>query len=411
MQDSTLPTEPHFHNRHSWVNRTVVGIILATFLSDVSHEMATAVLPLFLATVGFGPAALGMIEGFADFLVSLSKLGGGVVGHHVHYKRPWASLGYLVTTVSTAALGLVGNLTAFVSLRSAAWAGRGFRSPLRDYLLADSVEKTHFGRAYGLERAGDMLGAVVGPLLAALLLWAGVEFRTIILWTIIPGLLAAGSFFFLTKEREPFPDAAVKTGDLSSLTKPAFPKEFWLFLIGVFLFGLGDFSRTFVVWLSARAVGEDGHMATGTLSLAVLLYMMHNLVSAAAAYPVGHVGDQRAKLPVLIIGYGLGVGTNLLLAFYSGQLVWLVVAIVLSGVYIAIEETLEKAVAAELLPRERRSLGFGILACGNAVGDMVSSLYVGLLLEAGYTTLAFGIAASLGAVGVGWMLWLMRRRG
>jgi MFS family permease len=98
-----------------------------------------------------------------------------------------------------------------------------------------------------------------------------------------------------------------------------------------------------------------------------------------------------------------------MLAFFSGNLVWLVVAIVLSGVYIAVEETLEKAVAAELLPRERRSLGFGILACGNAVGDMVSSLYVGLLLEAGYTTLAFSIAAGIGAMGIGWMLWLVRQ--
>jgi MFS family permease len=115
-------------------------------------------------------------------------------------------------------------------------------------------------------------------------------------------------------------------------------------------------------------------------------------------------------LPVLVVGYGLGVGTNLLLAFLSGSLGWLVAAIILSGVYIAIEETLEKAVAAELLPRERRSLGFGILACGNAVGDMVSSLYVGLLLEAGYTTAAFGIAAAFGAVGVCWMLWFIRRK-
>lgn len=411
MQDDQTTSVSPCQNQRTWVNRTVVGIILATFLSDVSHEMATAVLPLFLASVGLGPAALGMIEGFADFLVSLSKLGGGVVGHHVQHKRPWASLGYLVTTVATAALGLVGNLAAFVSLRSVAWAGRGFRSPLRDYLLADSVETTHFGRAYGLERAGDMLGAVVGPLLAVLFLWAGVEFRTIILWTIIPGLLAAGAFFFLTKERELIPDSVVKTDNSSSVTKSSFPRAFWLFLIGVFLFGLGDFSRTFVVWLAARAVGEDGHMVSGTLSIAVLLYVIHNLVSAVAAFPVGHVGDRRAKLPVLVIGYGLGVGTNLLLAFYSSQFVWLVVAVLLSGVYIAIEETLEKAVAAELLPRERRSLGFGILACGNAVGDMVSSLYVGLLLEAGYTTIAFGIAASLGAVGVGWMIWLLRRRG
>lgn len=392
-----------------WVSRTVVAIILATFFSDVSHEMCTAVLPLYLATVGLGPAALGLIEGVADFLVSLSKLAGGYVGHHVERKRPWASLGYLITTLGTWGIAFVGSLAAVLTLRSAAWVGRGFRSPLRDFMLADAVEPKYFGRAYGLERAGDMLGAVVGPLLAFLLLWAGVEFRTIILWTIIPGLLAAGAFFFFTKDKTT-PPVSKADDSVTPIEKPPFPKAFWLFLIGVFLFGLGDFSRTFIVWLAAIAVGEDGGMAAGTLSLAVLLYMMHNLVSAAAAYPVGHVGDQRAKLPVLVIGYGVGVGTNVMLAFFSGNLAWLVVAIVLSGVYIAVEETLEKAVAAELLPRERRSLGFGILACGNAVGDMVSSLYVGLLLEAGYTTLAFSIAAGLGAVGVGWMLWLLRRK-
>jgi MFS family permease len=384
-----------------------VAIILATFFSDVSHEMCTAVLPLYLATVGLGPAPLGLIEGVADFLVSLSKLAGGYVGHHVERKRPWASLGYLVTTLGTWGIAFVGSLTAVLTLRSAAWVGRGFRSPLRDFMLADAVEPKYFGRAYGLERAGDMLGAVVGPLVAFLLLWAGVEFRTIILWTIIPGLLAAGAFFFFTKDKA---TPAPKSGDIATpVEKPPFPKAFWLFLMGVFLFGLGDFSRTFIVWLAARTVGEDGGMAAGTLSLAVLLYMLHNLVSAASAYPVGHVGDRRAKLPVLVIGYGVGVGTNLMLAFFSRNLVWLVVAIVLSGFYIAVEETLEKAVAAELLPRERRSLGLGILACGNAVGDMVSSLYVGLLLEAGYTTLAFSIAAGIGAVGIGWMLWLVRQ--
>lgn len=392
-----------------WITRTVIAIVLATFFSDVSHEMCTAVLPLYLATVGLGPAALGLIEGVADFLVSLSKLAGGYVGHHVHHKRPWASLGYLVTTLGTWSIAFVGNLAAVLTLRSAAWIGRGFRAPLRDYLLADAVEPTHFGRAYGLERAGDMLGAVVGPLLAVLLLWAGLEFRTVILWTILPGLLAAGAFFFFTKERDVAPrDEAVDEASVPP-TRPPFPRTFWLFLVGVFLFGMGDFSRTFLVWLAARAVGEDGGMAAGSLSLAALLYMVHNLVSAAAAYPIGHVGDRSAKLPVLVAGYGLGVATNLLLAFLGGSLIWLVAAITLSGVYIAIEETLEKAVAAELLPRELRSLGFGILACGNAVGDMVSSLYVGYLLEAGHFTAAFGVAAMVGAVGFVWMVWFAVR--
>lgn len=387
----------------SWVTRSLLAIVLATFFSDVSHEMCTAVLPLYLATIGLGPAALGVIEGVADFLVSLSKLAGGYVGHHVPRKRPLASLGYLVTTVGTGGIAFASSLAAVLTLRGAAWIGRGFRSPLRDYLLADAVDPSHYGRAYGLERAGDMLGAVVGPLIAVLLLWAGLEFRTIILWTIVPGLLAASAFFFFTTERETPPRHAAEPRAGPS-AQPPFPREFWLFLVGVFLFGLGDFSRTFLVWLAARALGEDGSMAAGSLSLAALLYMVHNLVSAVAAYPVGHLGDRRAKLPVLLAGYGVGVATNLMLALASGSLGWLFLAIVLSGCYIAVEETLEKAVAAELLPRELRSLGFGILACANAVGDMVSSLYVGYLLEAGHHRAAFGLAAALGSLGLIWLL-------
>jgi MFS family permease len=386
------------------VTRAVVGIITATFFSDVSHEMATAVLPLYLATIGLGPAALGVMEGVADFLVSLSKLGGGWVGHVVKRKRPWATLGYFVTTVAIAAIAFARSLVSLVTLRGLAWVGRGFRSPLRDYLLADAVEPTHFGRAYGLERAGDMLGAVVGPLLAALLVWAAVDFRTIILWTVVPGLLATGSLFFLTREHEPVTASASKAADAHRVR---FPRIFWFFLVGVLLFGLGDFSRTFVVLLAAQGLGEGG-MKTGTLSGAVLLYTLHNLVSAVSAYPVGHVGDRFSMLRVLIFGYAVGVGTNLILALLSGSLVWLVVAIALSGFYIAVEQTLEKAVVAQVLPRERRSLGLGLLACVNAVGDMVSSLYVGWLLQVGRSGLAFGIAAVVGMLGTAWLLVLSR---
>lgn len=112
-----------------WIDRTVIGIVLATFLSDFSHEMCTAVLPLYLSTLGFGPAALGLIDGLADFLVSVSKSAGGVVGHHVERKRPWTTLGYLTTAVATGAIALVGGLVALVSLRSLARTGRGFRGP------------------------------------------------------------------------------------------------------------------------------------------------------------------------------------------------------------------------------------------------------------------------------------------
>ena len=410
-----------------WINRTVWAIVLATFFSDVSHEMATAVLPNFIQSVGMGAMALGLIEGLADLLVSLSKLGGGVLGHHVRHKKPWAALGYVITSACTSAIGLTQTLWAMVTLRTIAWAGRGYRSPLRDYLLADAVEKTHYGRAYGLERAGDMLGAVVGPLLAALMVWLHVPLSTIILWGIIPGLLAASSMFFLAREREDGAAAeSSKLGDEKNTEsvhkpKPKFPALFWLMLVGVMLFGLGDFSRTFLILLAAAAIGHEHSMAASasagdaigaavTISFVpMLLYAMHNAVSAAAAYPAGHVGDRRAKLPVLVAGYALGVVTNVLLAIDSGSIGWLAVVFVFSGVYYAIEETLEKAVVADLIPRELRSLGLGYLACGNAVGDMASSLYVGALLHAKRPEWAFSIAAGLGAVGVGWMLFVLPR--
>src|SRR5262249_4161115 len=151
------------------------------------------------------------------------------------------------TALATAGIGLVQGAGAILGLRCVAWVCRGYRGPLRDALLADAVPPTHYGRAYGLERAGDMLGAGAGPLLAALLVWAGVGFQAVILWSVVPGALAAAAFYFLTLERESPPSPALDPS--AAPPRAAFPRLYWLFLAGVFLFGLGDFSRTFLVWL------------------------------------------------------------------------------------------------------------------------------------------------------------------
>jgi MFS family permease len=390
-----------------WVTPSVLGIVLATFLSDLSHEACTAVLPLYLVTIHLGPAALGLMEGVADFLVSLSKLAGGVVGHRVRHKRPWAASGYALTALATSAIGLARSAPSIIALRCLAWVARGFRGPLRDAMMADAVPPTHYGRAFGLERAGDMLGAVSGPLTAALLVWAGYSFGTIILWTALPGLAAAGAFYFLTGEKQASPSP---TTDTDAPARHRFPARFWRFLVGVFFFGMGDFSRTFLVLLAARALGEEGRSAGGTLSVAVVLYALHNLVSAGAAYAIGHVADRTDKVRLLVTGYALGVATNVLLALTYGSLAGLIGAVVLSGVYIAAEETLEKAAAAEYLPREVRSLGFGVLAGTNAIGDMASSFAVGFLLQAGRPEVAFGTAAAFGAVAVAWLARLAWQR-
>lgn len=406
-----MDTTPAARRRRSWVPQAAWGIVAATFFSDFSHEMATAVLPLYLATVGLGPAALGAIEGVADFVVSLSKLAGGAFGQRWHRRRAGATAGYVVTAVATAGLGLAQGVGSLVALRTTAWFGRGFRSPLRDALLAEAVPPTHFGRVYGLERAADMLGAVAGPLVATAFVLGAVEVRNILLWSLVPGLLAAASMGLLTRGLETAPREADSGLSQPPLPRSRWPRLFLLFLIGVVLFGLGDFSRTFLVWLGVQHFGGGAETAQGAvLSLAVLLYAAHNLTAAVASYPVGRLGDRFSRLGVLTAGYGLGTLTHALLIFGSRSTAGLVAAFVLSGLYIAVEETLEKAVAAELLPAELRSLGFGFLAVGNAIGDLASSLVVGILLEAGRAPLAFGLAAGFAALGCLWLLWLGRGR-
>jgi MFS family permease len=392
------------------MTRTVVGIVLATFFSDVGHEMVTAVLPLYLASVGLGPAALGVMEGAADLAFSMSKLAGGAVGHRVKRKRPWMGAGYLVTMLGTGLIALARSATAVIPLRTVAWVGRGFRSPMRDFMLADEVGATHFGRAYGFERSADMIGAVVGPLAAALLVWSGASVRAVILWSMVPSAIAAAAALLLTRDRAEGPAQAAEAAAApvaADAKSAAFPRAYWLFVGGVLLFGLGDFSRTFLIVLAARALGENDGGAV--LSIAVLLYAGHNFVSALAAYPAGKLGDAGSKARVLVTGYAIGVVTNITLALAGASLPWLVVAIVLSGVYIAIEETLEKAVVAQLLPREQRSLGLGVLASANALGDLGSSLCVGLMLAAGHPSLAFLLPAAVGGLGVIWMLGLVAR--
>src|SRR5512133_1506554 len=215
-----------------WITRGMLGIVLATFFSDVGHEMVTAVLPLYLKSVGLGPATLGVMEGAADFAFSLSKLAGGFAGHHVKYKKQLAALGYGTTAFGTASIAFVTTAMGVGVLRVAAWFGRGFRSPLRDFLLADEVEPTHFGRAYGVERTADMLGAVVGPLLALCLLASGVAMPTLIAMSLVPALLAVCFIIALTKDR-----VATTTAASALHASHRLPIRFWLFLVGVLLFG------------------------------------------------------------------------------------------------------------------------------------------------------------------------------
>ncbi|MCY2959577.1 MAG: MFS transporter [Planctomycetota bacterium] len=397
--DPPSPVSPS--NRRGWITRGALGICVATFFSDVAHEMATAVLPLYLGAIGLGPAALGAVEGVADLVYASAKLAGGYAGQHMRRKAPWVAAGYALTAIGTASIALVRVPAALAALRSLAWAGRGFRSPLRDHLLADEVEPTHYGRVYGIERAADMLGAVAGPLLAILLVGWGLSAGQVIGWTLVPALVPVVAIVLFVKDR------GVTAGQPAAATSTPLPPAYWRLIRAVSLFGVSDFSRTFLILLAARALGEPSGASAdiaagfgaGSLTAAVGLYALHNAISAVAALGIGRLADRFPKPKLLAAGYAVGAVTHAILAFGSASLAWLVLAIVLSGVYVAAEETLEKATCASLVPRAARSKAFGLLAGANSLGDLVSSVGIGLALQFGHAGAGFALCAILAGFG------------
>ena len=377
-----------------WINATVVGLALTSLLSDVSHEMATAVLPMYLASLGLGALALGVVEGIADLVSGLAKLAGGIAGQKLPRKKPVTAACYALTALGTSAIGFVATVPWLLAMRSVAWAGRGFRGPLRDVLMADAVAPGQYGRAYGLERAGDMVGAVLGPLVALALIASGIAFRSMLLLALVPGLAAAACVLVLVRERafRPAKQATTLRGMHAAL-----PAGFWPLVAAILAFGCGDFSRSLLILAAVKATGGGDGLAFG---IPVALYAIHNLVSAGATVPAGRAADRSGCRRVLLVGYALGLACNGLLAVGHGSIVLVATAFAVSGVYIAIEETAEKALVAEILARDVRAYGMGVLATANAVGDVVSSVAVGFLWQKVGAGTAFGAAAACSALGL-----------
>ena len=183
------PTDPSPPGR--WLTPGVVGVGAASLFSDTGHEMVTSLLPTFLtATLGAGPATLGAIDGVADAFTGLSKLAGGPLAADPMRRTRLAAGGYLGTAAATALIGLATAVWQVALLRGVAWISRGIRSPGRDMVLTSLSTKDTYGRAFGIERAGDNAGAIIGPLLASLLVGL-IGVRHAILLAFIPGILAA----------------------------------------------------------------------------------------------------------------------------------------------------------------------------------------------------------------------------
>jgi MFS family permease len=380
------------------MTRSVLAIGLASFFSDISHEMATTVLPAFLAMeVRATPLALGAIEGVADGLASFFKLVGGWWTDRMGRRKPVAVSGYMVTTVATASFALATSWPMILLGRALAWMARGWRTPARNALLADTVPHQAYGDAFGFERAMDTVGALVAPMLALGLLQAGASYRHIFALALIPGTLATLAIALFVSETKRPPQLERRLlADVGRL-----PRSFLLFLLIAGLFGLGQFAPTLLV-LRATEV-------TGRPEMAMALYILFNGAQAASAYVLGAAAHRRGSLNLLGASYALFALTALSFAYATEDVALLLLLFTLAGLAVGGIEALEPTVSAELLPPAVRGTGFGALGAANGLGDLFSSLLVGALWSAYGPTAGFGFAAVMNGASV-LLLLLMRRR-
>jgi MFS family permease len=383
-----------------WLTRGVLGVGTASLCSDASHEMVTSLLPTFLtSTLHAGPAALGTIDGISDALASVAKLAGGSLAAEPQWRPRIASGGYLGTALATAAIGVTSALWQVGVLRAFAWLSRGIRSPARDMILTDLAGRGAYGRAFGLERAGDNAGAILGPLLAAGLVGV-LGVRHTILLAIIPGVLAALSITVAAREvRRVATTGRAKATlrlNLGELHRAGIGRV----LVPVALFELGNAATTLLILRATDLLHHGGRSLAAATSLAVLLYAGYNAVATVTALAGGQLADRVS--PRLVFALGGACFLAGYLVFAAGPRGWplLLLAFALAGAGIGLAETAQSAVVAGALPDELRSNGFGLLGLVQALGDVGSTLVAGLLWSQLSATVAFGYLAAWMAASV-----------
>lgn len=396
-----------------WLNRNVFAMGLTSFLGDAGYEMATALLPGFFAVLGLPAAALGTIEGVADATSSFVKLGAGWLSDRLGHRKTIAVAGYFLSGTSKALFAFAYNWPLILAGRVIAWFGRGIRGPLRDAMLAESVPAQTRGKAFGFHRAGDTAGAIIGPLIGvALLSYLGPHsvdpsrpFRIAFLLTLIPGLASAVTFAALVHETR-------KPGSRTSLwaSVGTLPRPFGRFLLGVGIFGAGDYSHTLMI-LAATQLLAPQRGVTRAAAIAGLLYVLHNVLYALTAYPIGALSDKRGRRGLLSVGYALGaiVALGFAAAFWSrrADILFIAFLFMLAGAFVAIQDALEGAMTADLVPEiSKRGVAYGVTGSVNGVGDLISSAIVGIVWSIYSPILAFAYAAVMmasGAIAIQWV--------
>jgi MFS family permease len=365
-------------------SRNVFFTGLTSFLTDTSVKMIYSVMPMFLLSIGASKTALSLIEGIAESTASLIKALSGFWSDRIGKNKPFMIIGYGLSTLVIPLYTFVVSPLQVLLLRFVERFGKGIRTAPRDSLIAGSAENGESGRNFGLQKAMDNSGAIVGPLIAFVLLSAVPgSFRLIFLLAGIPSVL--GVFVLIFGIRE----AKKNKSDLFTKFRfSGFSPKYWFFLVIIFIFTLGN-STDALLLVKANEVGVK-------VAFIPLVYLVMNLVAVLGAIPVGNLSDRIGKERILIVGFL--IYSAVYWGFGSVRGVAPVIALfALYGLWSAATDGTQKAFISDLVDKNKKGTGLGIYNALLGITLLPASLIAGILYDRvnSHVPFYFGAATAL----------------
>lgn len=378
--------------------RTVLVLGLVSFWNDAASEMVTPLLPVFLtATLGAGPAIVGLVEGVAEATASVLKLVSGRLADRGWGAKGLVLGGYGVSNAARPLLGLAPGWGAVLGLRFADRVGKGVRTAPRDALIAGASAGARQGVAFGVQRALDHAGAMVGPLAAFALLGAGVPLRDVFLWSVVPGAVVLALLAFALPRAAPVPRPETPP----PLRWRALDARVRGLVVAAGGLALAAVPEAFLV-LWARDRGLD-------LALVPLLWAAASALKALVAGAAGALSDRLGRMVVVLGGWSARVAVLGALALAGGGPLETWALFLAWAAAIASTEGAERALLGELAPPAQRGTAFGLYHLTAGLAALPGALLFGALWEAFGAPVAFAAAAALTAAAAGALLAIARR--
>jgi MFS family permease len=383
--------------------RNIYVFGVTSFLNDTASEMAYWVLPAFLASLGAGPAQLGLIEGVAESVASFAKLFSGYLTDRIQRRKPVVVAGYFVANAVKPLLAIVTSWPQILLIRFTDRLAKGVRGAPRDVMVAESVPKERLGAAYGLIQSMDSAGAIAGPLIALALL-AHYGIRSVFWAAAVPGALCMlVALLGIRERRRSAPSGQPRTAAPTSeklearpaslsVERISLPASFYFVLIAVTLFSLGNSSDMFLV-LRAQNVGIR-------VALAPLLGLVFNITFTLASWPAGWLSDRVSRRLVAAAGYVIFAAVYFVFGRAPSTLaIWIAMAIY--GFYYALTQPVLKALVVQTVGENVRGRALGIYFFVTSVATLGASLVTGELWKHYGAAIPFYFSAAMALVAAG----------